>query len=351
MLEQHIEKGLISVIMPTYNRTPVYLKQSIESILCQTYSNFEFIIIDDGSDNASKEVIGSYDDPRIRLLVNEHNIGLPRSLNRGLDACRGEYIARMDDDDIAYPTRFEKQIAFMRANPDVIVCGTWVEFMDENGKLTGITMRDCIEDMDSYRIALLFGNIPTIFHPSSFINRRLFLENHLHYEPAYDYAEDYRLWIRCSTIGKCDILREVLMKYRRHSGSVSIVKKQAQKDVDFAIMQLQLDNLHLTLSDEVKPLHYHLMNDNWNLHNRYDPKLKKWIEELIKANRRYRVYNQKKLKSLLWYRWSLICRLAMKNETNIIKKASIILSLTPRGYLFWMKRAVIKLVEILFVRK
>lgn len=341
-------KGLISVIMPTYNRTSVYLKQSIESILNQTYSDFEFIIVDDGSSNGTKELIKSYDDPRIRLLINEQNMGLPRSLNRALDECRGEYIARMDDDDIAYPTRFEKQFAYMRQHPDVIVCGTWVGFMDDNGQLTGTTIRDCIEDMDSYRITLLFGNIPTIFHPSSFVNRRLFLENHLCYESEYDYAEDYKLWLRCSTIGKCAILREVLMKYRRHSGSVSIVKKQAQKDVDFAIMQLQLDSLHLTLTDEVKPLHYHLMSDNWDLQNRYDLKLKKWIKDLIKANGRYRIYNQTKLKKLLWYRWSLICRLAINNEKNFRKKASIILSLSPMGFLYCLKRATEKMTEILF---
>jgi len=351
LYEQPIEEGLISVLMSTYNRAPGFLRESIESILNQTYSDFEFIIIDDGSKNSTREIVESYHDPRIKLIVNEHNIGLTNSLNKGLDVCRGEYIARMDDDDIAMPERFEKQMAFMRENPDVIVCGTWVDFIDENGQLTGQKIQDRIEDMDTYRIFLLFGNIPTIPHPSAFIDRKSLINNGLKYDPECVCAQDYSLWVKCAAIGNCAILTETLMKYRKHSKSISVAKNQLQKQMDHIIIQYQLDALHLTLTDSVKPFHYHLLNDSWDLQNRYNLQLKKWIKKLIKANDKYKIYNQKKLKSLLWYRWNLICRTAIHNEKAFSKKISIIFSLTPGGLFYCLQRVTNKMTEKILVRK
>ena len=103
-----------------------YLKESIDSILEQTYSDFELIIVDDCSTDNSLEVIRSYTDPRIKVLCNEKNLGLAASLNKALDICRGEFVARMDTDDTCFPQRFEKQIAYMQENPDVILCGTHI---------------------------------------------------------------------------------------------------------------------------------------------------------------------------------------------------------------------------------
>ena len=133
--EKILKKDLISVVMSNYNTPINYLKESIDSVLNQTYSNFEFIIIDDGSTDDSLKFIKSYDDPRIKLIVNEENIGLTKSLNKGLKAAQGEFIARMDSDDICYPERFEKQIEYMRKHPDTTVCGTWPNILDENGNI------------------------------------------------------------------------------------------------------------------------------------------------------------------------------------------------------------------------
>ena len=337
MPQPQIQEGLISVVMSTYNRLPTYLEESIESILYQTYSNFEFIIVDDGSDNGTTELIRSYNDPRIRLIVNEKNIGLTNSLNKGLEVCKGEYVARMDDDDIAYPTRFEKQLDYMRKHPDVIVCGTWVEFIDQDGNLTGIVPHDYIEDMESYRISLLFGNHPTIYHPSAFFNRRLIIKHNLRYEPEYNNAEDYRLWVQCTTIGHCAILPEVLLKYRRHSNSISFAKIKQQRKVDYAIIQKQLDVLHLVIPNELMPLHYRFFSNNYELQKLYSIQLKNWLKTIIKANGRYKVYNQKKLKKMIWNRWRIICQLAVKERPRLKKSVSIILSMTPRGFLYSLK--------------
>lgn len=127
---------LVSVLMSTYN-DELYLKESIESILRQTFTNFEFLIINDGSSDNTESIILSYTDPRIKYVKNECNIGLTGSLNKGIALCQGMYIARMDADDISLPERLEKQYNFMRLNPSVAVCGTMAYYTDSKGNLTG----------------------------------------------------------------------------------------------------------------------------------------------------------------------------------------------------------------------
>ena len=121
--------GLISVIMSNYNTPEEYLREAIESILNQTYKNFEFIIIDDCSTDNSLEIIKSYNDERIVLIENEENIGLTKSINKGLAVAKGEYIARMDADDVSLPQRFEKQINYMNDHTELIVCGSSMELI------------------------------------------------------------------------------------------------------------------------------------------------------------------------------------------------------------------------------
>ena len=305
------ETGLISVIMCNHNTPIPYLKIAIDSVLNQTYSDFEFIIIDDRSTDDSLEFIKSYDDPRIRLICNEQNMGLTRSLNKGLEACRGEYIARMDSDDICAPERFEKQLAYMREHPNTIVCGTRFEIIDEKGESTGIRVRGLISDRESYRIRLLFGNDPTILHPSAFFNRRLLLEHHLKYDETFRYAQDYRMWVDCVRCADCAIIQEYLTQYRMHRDSISVGKTKTQRDCAFRVVQYQLDDLHLSLPEEIKPLHFRFFSDN----NKFVTKeMKDWLCKIIQANRKYKVYDQKKLKEIIWTRWIAIYNKELKEH-------------------------------------
>src|SRR6056297_178877 len=125
-------KPKVSVLLSVYNGEK-YLEKAISSILNQTFSDFEFIIIDDGSSDRSPEIIKSFNDNRIRYFKNEKNIGLVKSLNKGLEKMKGEYIARMDADDICKPTRFEKQVNFLNKNHEVGVLGTAMEIVDHKG--------------------------------------------------------------------------------------------------------------------------------------------------------------------------------------------------------------------------
>ena len=131
----------LSVIMSTYKEPLAYLKQSIESILNQIFRDFEFIITNDNPSNLEAiRLLKSYadNDKRIKLVFNEKNTGLTKSLNKSLVLCKGEYIARMDADDISHPTRFEKQVNFLDKNQDIVLCGSWVKFVDKQDKVIGL---------------------------------------------------------------------------------------------------------------------------------------------------------------------------------------------------------------------
>ena len=132
-MDKNIKTPKITVLMPVYNGEK-YLKESIESILKQTFRDFEFLIINDTSTDESEKIIRSFKDSRIKLIKNEKNIGLTKSLNKGLDLAKGEYMARMDADDISLPKRLEIQVAFMDKNPKIGVIGAWAKVIGESNK-------------------------------------------------------------------------------------------------------------------------------------------------------------------------------------------------------------------------
>jgi glycosyltransferase involved in cell wall biosynthesis len=173
----------VTVLMPVYNGEK-YLREAIESILNQTFIDFEFLIINDGSTDRSVEIIESYSDPRIRLVHNERNMKLIATLNKGLELARGEYIARMDCDDISLPERLAKQVAFMDANPEVGVLGTAFQTIDSYGK--------------SLNSPILGGYTPEAIH-----------------------VEDYDLWRRLSGVTQFSNLQDVLIYLRKHDANVT----------------------------------------------------------------------------------------------------------------------------------
>lgn len=322
-----IIEGLISVIMSNYNTPLPYLKKAIDSILAQTYTTFEFIIVDDGSTDDSPEVIRSCTDPRIRLICNGENRGLAYSLNRAMEHCQGEFIARMDSDDISLPDRFAKQISFMREHPDVIVCGAWANTIDKNDQDAGWSIQGTISDREEYRICLLFGNTPTIVHPSAFLNRRLLLKHGLQYDVRYRHAQDYQLWVRCAQIAECRIIPEVMVLYRVHDESVSRKTKSKQMNCAYRIIQEQLDQLLLTLPEELKQSHFLFVTDSHL--PPFDRRLKKWLAAIIRANKTYRVYDRRKLKRTVWTSWGTICWREMAKRPGFGRTAEILCSMPP----------------------
>ncbi|MHB8170330.1 MAG: glycosyltransferase family 2 protein [Thermincolia bacterium] len=210
----------VTVLMPVYNGEK-YLGQAIESILAQTFTDLELLIINDGSTDGSKEIIESYEDSRIRLVNNEGNLKLIATLNKGFELAQGEYIARMDCDDISLPDRLAKQVAFMEAHPQVGVCGTWAHKIDSSGKIVGKLKRPAGNKLEKF----LWCPSP-IIHPTAIIRNTVFKT--LRYDQAYRDAEDYELWLRVSKVTKLYNLKEYLLLYRVHPASVTSVHRDVQ---------------------------------------------------------------------------------------------------------------------------
>lgn len=214
----------ISVLMPVFNAGP-FLAAAIESIFAQTFEDFEFIIVDDGSYDGSQSLIEEYArrDSRIKVLLNEKNIGIADTLNKGLRVCRGEYIARMDADDVSHPKRFELQVAFMDKNPDVGVSGTWYTVF---GHASG-THRNPLTDAE-IKIHHLFRD-SAIGHPTVIFRRRLIEQTGITFASRDFPAEDLWFWIRLGFVAKFANLPELLLNYRTHQNQVSETRRSLQQ--------------------------------------------------------------------------------------------------------------------------
>ncbi|GHU05641.1 hypothetical protein FACS1894205_5940 [Alphaproteobacteria bacterium] len=213
----------VSVLLPAYNAEK-YIAEAIQSILDQTFTDFEFIIINDGSKDNTVKIIRQFVDPRIIFIDNEQNSGLIAALNQGLDLARGEYIARMDADDISLPTRFAKQVAFMDANQDVGVLGSWVQWFGD----------DCGERVLRRDSAVGFFEVLRdcpVAHPTVMLRKSVFDKYDLRYDSDYVNCEDYELWSRAIYYTKIVNLPEILLKYRRHDLNHDSSLSAIQKDV------------------------------------------------------------------------------------------------------------------------
>lgn len=219
----------ISVLMPVYNTKEKYLREAIESIINQTFGDFEFIIINDGSENNVEEVILSYKDKRIKYVKNDYNKGLIFTLNLGLELMQGEYLARMDSDDISLSERLEKQLDFMEKNPEIGISGTWTKFLFKNQIVKHPTLNEEIE-----KVLLYFYT--ALSHPTIIIRKNLIDKLNLRYNEADIHAEDYGLLL--SLIGKTKFanIPEILLYYRKHRNQISKTYSKIQAQTTYRLM-------------------------------------------------------------------------------------------------------------------
>jgi glycosyltransferase involved in cell wall biosynthesis len=284
----------ITVVMPVYNGEK-HLDTAIKSILSQTFTNFEFVIVDDGSTDSSVEIINSYQDQRIKLIQNNVNLGIPTTRNKCLQESSGEYIAVLDCDDYAYPSRLAEQLEFMENNPDFGMVGSWVELMDENGDLTGKVWH---EEESDQRIAcrLLFYNY---FAHSSILMRRSAIEaveiNGEVYRKDYPTAQDYDLWVRISKKFKVWNIPKVLIKYRVHSNCISLRAANLVERLTCKIITDQLNDLGIQPTEKELALHRQIgpyeppMAINMSVE--YLQELANWLTTLRNANHKTGLYN------------------------------------------------------------
>lgn len=213
----------VTVLMPVYNSV-VFIKDSIESILNQSYKNFEFLIIDDGSTDGTTEILKRIKDKRIKIVYNKSNLKLVKSLNKGIDIASGKYIVRMDADDISLPYRLERQIEFMENNPNIGICGTWTRNFGKNSDLNIYPITD-----KEIKTRMLFKC--SFSHPSVIMRKSLLDKYALRYSEEFLYAEDYELWLRSSRFLNFANIPEILLKYRVGNGNVSNIFSEKQNEL------------------------------------------------------------------------------------------------------------------------
>jgi glycosyltransferase involved in cell wall biosynthesis len=204
-----------------------YLGEAIDSTLAQTFTDFEFIIVDDGSTDNTTQIIQGYNDERIRMILNDENIGLTRSLNKGLELARGEYIARMDSDDVSLPDRLAKQVAFMDANHEVSACGTWALDIDQAGKVVRKRETPVGDQLEKF-----YWRTSPLIHPTAMF--RFSPSVGPWYDETFLVAQDYDLWLRIRAGQKLSNLPEYLLLYRTHDESITAARAQGQSRSAYA---------------------------------------------------------------------------------------------------------------------
>jgi len=220
-----MKSSKISVVMAVYNGMP-YLEEAVKSVLSQTYNNLEFIIVDDASTDGTAKYLKSLKDKRIKIITNSKNLGLATSLNKALKVANGEYIARMDADDISMSNRLKTQMKYLILNPKIDICGTWAILIDEEGKTIGKVHKPSqdkeIKKMNKW--------IPGLIHPTWF-GKKLMFEKLNGYDPKYDMVEDYDFLIRAKKFKMANIKRELILwrsiRNRRSQNSIERMYKKS----------------------------------------------------------------------------------------------------------------------------
>ena len=228
----------ISVVMAVWNGEP-YLRAAVDSILHQDFEDFEFIIVDDGSTDNTAAILDTYEDPRIVRMKNDANLGLAKSLNRGLDAARGTYIARQDADDVSLPDRFAKQLKFLEEHQEICILGTGCRLIDDADRPGAISLQP--QDDLAIRWQMLFAN--AFFHTSVMVRRSILEENGLRYDQTIRFSQDFDLWARTIEQANGANLSDPLVELRIHDDSVSRRHSDAQIEIAETVTRRQLSTL------------------------------------------------------------------------------------------------------------
>ena len=286
----------ISVVMPVYN-CEAFIRESVESILTQSFTDFEFFIIDDASTDRTVEIIKEYTDARINLIIKPKNTGYTDSLNMAIKLAKGEYIARMDADDISMPQRLAVQYEYLKKNNDILVLGSHYKIIG-----SGVEVRLPVTSEEAKLVALM--HVP-VAHPTVMMPKKLFTEHELYYDKNFEPAEDYDLWCKVLQIGKIENIDEVLLQYRHHSQQESKVKYEKILKVDVETRLSQLEKL-ISFSGKSYDILFTIDVMTKVLFYVNKPTLKKirsLLNDLYEANKMKSIYNQQLFFKYLRERW------------------------------------------------
>lgn len=280
-----------------------YLDEAVRSILNQTFTDFEFLIIDDASTDRTSEILHTYTDPRMKIVLNETNMGLTRSLNRGLGLAKGEYIARMDADDISLPERLQVQVSFMEKNSRVSVCGCWV-------KLLGIHWNSIqkfpIGD-EEIKCNHLFNC--QIAHPSAVIRKEILDNEHLSYNADFKKSQDYEFWVRISHNHSFENIGRVLVHRRIHPDAISQHSFSDQQSYANMVRKCQIEDIFKINPEKSElKIHYSLSNLDFFPSKEYLLAVNSWLLKLKSTNKTRKVFADSVMSVIVSEKWFLACK-------------------------------------------
>jgi glycosyltransferase involved in cell wall biosynthesis len=285
----------VTVLMAVYNGER-FLREGVDSILSQSYTDFELLVVDDASTDSTPSILEQYHDPRLRVLRNNVNVERCVSRNRGLNEARGDLVAVMDADDYSLPHRLARQVAFMNGHPEVTVCGSFYEIY-ETGKIIGPPQTSA-----SIRTRMLFEN--PLAHPSVMLRKAPVLVLTGGYDPISPYAEDYNLWVRLAEHGNVGFanIPETLLRYRVHPDSLSRAGHSRDRDMQVDRARARLLG-HLLGSVSEEDLEIHLALADMPISSLpILPRCIRWPRRLRAANARTGVFAPQALDAELRYR-------------------------------------------------
>ncbi|NDW10853.1 glycosyltransferase family A protein [Dysgonomonas sp. 520] len=294
----------VSVLIPVYNAEK-YLREAIDSILEQSFSDFELIIVNDFSTDGSEDIILSYDDKRIRYYKNEENIGILKTRRRLIESSTGKYIAYLDNDDLALPERLYTQVHFLDNNPDYALCGTWGTLIDANGnylKKMNLTVK-----YEEIKCALLFANC---FIQSSMMFRQEILVDNP-YDINFPLAKDYNLWSLLALRYKVCNIPAHLIKYRWHQSNESKKKEDLMTSLTKKVYKRQLLGLGIDATEEELEIHNKIAsnrNPEKMSDKEYFCQLRTWMKKLAEANKKTETYNKDMFLATICFRWIFACK-------------------------------------------
>ena len=284
----------VSVVLCVYNQA-AYVAEAIASILGQTLTDLELIVVDDGSTDSSPEVVRGFTDPRVRYVRNERNLGHAGSLNRGVALARGRYLAIMDSDDISLPERLARQVDFLDAHPDVAMCGSWVETFGARTEVRRFPTEPAVLAV-SLLLCCPFST------PTVMLRREAMLPEG--FDPR-GLAFDYAYWVEVANRAPVANLPEVLLKYRLHAGQVTVTRRAAQLAGTRLVLRRQLETLLGEVDEaELDALMYVFVNEVSD-----EPPtaaIGSLFARLRHANRQRRRYDPALLDALLAEKWAHI---------------------------------------------
>ncbi len=270
-----VSAPLVSVVLPVFNGE-AHIGDAVRSVLAQTFTDFELLVIDDGSTDGTARILSGFADRRVRVIPLAGHQGLVAALNRGTRESTSVFIARMDADDVCLPRRFERQVAFLETHPDVDICGTWTRHIGERRG-----MRRLPVGAERIRAQMFIGG--ALDHPTIMM-RRAFVEAHgLAYRDDFAGAEDLDFLTRSAEVGRLANIPDILLLYRAHSQQVSVVSAAAQASTHARIAARQLRALVPDADEEEAAFHLRLVSGQTDAVER--ARAERWLLRLDRVNR------------------------------------------------------------------